>query len=168
MTALIRIDRLASPDANGPGPVRFCARCAHVEDAPVGLAPERRVCPGCQMGLMLACGPHALPDAGAAFLVATAELRVSAVSAAGEAVLGPERSLVGTKLLELLTSPIGNDALAAAVARAAEGSGEPALLPVRLAYDGAPPHGTMAARIAPCWPPRAALVTVEPTAFGWR
>jgi hypothetical protein len=40
-------------------------------------------------------------------------------------------------------------------------------MPVRL-RSGAAGVGTMAARIATCGPPRAALVTVEPSEFGRR
>jgi hypothetical protein len=42
-------------------------------------------------------------------------------------------------------------------------------MPVRLqSEDGSRQVGTMAARIATCGPPRAALVTVEPSEFGRR
>jgi len=43
-------------------------------------------------------------------------------------------------------------------------------MPVRLIAppDGAADVGTMAARIATCGPPRAALLTVEPSEFGRR
>ena len=41
-------------------------------------------------------------------------------------------------------------------------------MPVRLVGDNAGKVGTLAARIATCEPPRAALVTVEPSEFGRR
>jgi hypothetical protein len=41
-------------------------------------------------------------------------------------------------------------------------------MPVRLVSDRARLVGTMAARIATCGPPRAALLTVEPSDFGRR
>jgi hypothetical protein len=37
---------------------------------------------------------------------------------------------------------------------------------VRLVSDEAPDIGMLAARIATCGPPRAALLTVEPSGFG--
>ena len=39
-------------------------------------------------------------------------------------------------------------------------------MPVRLRSPAAPGIGMLAARIATCGPPRAALVTVEPSGFG--
>ena len=42
------------------------------------------------------------------------------------------------------------------------------VMPVRLRSEVARRMGTLAARIATCGPPRAALVTVEPSEFGKR
>ena len=120
------------------------------------------------MGLMLTCAREALPGARAAFVIVTFELRVSAVSEAGEVVLGSEQSLVGMPFLDFLTSPAGDARLAHQVGVAAERACEPVVLPVRLRSWQAERTGTMAARISTCGPPRAALVTVEPTKFGRR
>jgi hypothetical protein len=120
------------------------------------------------MGVMLACPRDALPGARAAFLIVTFELRISAVSEGGENVFGPERALAGTPLLEVLTSPAGDERLARHVGMAAQRACEPAVLPVRLRTWDAERLGTMAGRVATCGPPRAALVTVEPTKFGRR
>jgi hypothetical protein len=121
------------------------------------------------MGLMLTCGRDALPGAAAAFLVVTFELGVSAVSEAGEKIFGPEQSLVGASLLDLVSSPMGDDQLARHVGQAAQRACDPVVMPVRLASSKrASRVGTMAARIATCGPPRAALVTVEPSEFGRR
>ena len=120
------------------------------------------------MGMLLSCGRDALPGAAAAFLVVTFELGVSAVSEAGEKFFGPEQSLVGKSLLDLLTSPLGDDHLARQVGQAAQRACDPVVMPVRL-VDAKPTRvGTMAGRIATCGPPRAALVTVEPSEFGKR
>lgn len=117
---------------------------------------------------MLACARDALPGARAAFLIVTFELRISAVSEGGETVFGAEQSLAGTPLLDVLSSPVGDDRLARHVGMAAQRACEPVVLPVRLRAWDAERLGTMAARVATCGPPRAALVTVEPTKFGRR
>ncbi len=115
---------------------------------------------------MLSCSREALPGAGAAFLIATFDLSVSAVSAAGEGIFGPEQSTVGLPLLALVTSPMGDDVLARRVTHAAQHPSEPAVLPLRLRSEDASRVGTLTARVATCGPPRAALVTVEPSDFG--
>ena len=172
MTALIRIDgSWTTEQEDGPRPIRFCTRCGQPSEEPPSR-PEHdldgRVCEQCGMGLMLTCARDALPGARAAFLVVTFELRVSAVSEAAEALLGDERALVGLPVLDLLTSPAGDARLAHQVGMAAERACEPVVLPVRLRSWQAERTGTMAARISTCGPPRAALVTVEPTKFGRR
>jgi hypothetical protein len=118
------------------------------------------------MGLMLSCSRDVLPGAQAAFLVVTFDLTVSAVSDAGERLFGPEQRLIGKPLLDLLTSPMGDDRLARRVGQAAQRACDPVVLPLRLRSELAGKVGTLAARIATCGPPRAALVTVEPSEFG--
>jgi hypothetical protein len=171
MTALIRIDRswTAAPGDERSRPIRFCSRCGQPgpEDTPRGKPfSSDRVCRLCEMGLMLTCSREALPGAAVAFMIVTFELRISAVSEAGEKVFGPERSLIRTPLLDVLTSPMGDDALARHVAGAAQRACDPVVLPVRLASPRARQVGTMAGRVATCGPPRAALITVEPSGFG--
>ena len=117
---------------------------------------------------MLTCTREALPGTAAAVLVVTFDLRLSAVSEAGEKIFGPEQSLVRTPLLDLLTSPLGDDQLVRYTGQAAQRACEPMVMPVRLASPAAAEVGTMAARIATCGPPRAALITVEPSDFGKR
>jgi hypothetical protein len=63
------------------------------------------------MGMVLTCPRDALPGEAAAFLILTYELEVSAVSEAGEKVFGREQGLIGAQLLDLLTSPMGDDQL---------------------------------------------------------
>jgi hypothetical protein len=117
---------------------------------------------------MLTCTREALPGTAAAFLVVTFDLRLSAVSEAGEKIFGREQSLVGTPLLDVLTSPLGDDQLIRYAGQAAQRACESVVLPVRLASDEAAKVGTMAARVGTCGPPRAALITVEPSDFGKR
>ena len=117
---------------------------------------------------MLSCSRDVLPGARAAFLIVTFDLSVSAVSEAGEKLFGLEQDLIGTPLLELITSPMGDDRLARRVGQAAQRASDPIVLPLRLRTERAGKVGTLAARIGTCGPPRAALVTVEPSEFGRR
>jgi hypothetical protein len=172
MAALIRIDRSwTSPKKGRAKPIRFCSRCGTPSDEPSrGHEPFRgeRVCRQCGMGLMLSCSRDALPGARAAFLIITFDLTVSAVSEFGEKLFGLEQELIGTALLDLITSPMGDDRLAKLVGQAAQRASDPIVLPLRLRSQGRRRVGTLAARIATCGPPRAALVTVEPSEFGRR
>jgi hypothetical protein len=122
------------------------------------------------MGLMLSCTRDALPGPAAQFMVFTFELAVSAVSEAAERHFGEEQDLLGRHLLDVLSSPMGDDHLSARVARAGQRATEPVIMPVRPAPTSgrAGQPGMMAGRIATCGPPRAALVTMEPSNFGRR
>ena len=121
------------------------------------------------MGLLLSCSREALPGVAAAFVIVTFELCVSAVSEAGEKLFGAEQKLIGKPLLDIVTSPMGDDELARHVGQAAQRPYEPVVLPLRLAGEEARRRvGTMAARVATCGPPRATLLTVEPSEFGRR
>ena len=170
MPALIKIDH-SSPAANERAEsVRFCSRCGAADehgDDELRLV-DRRVCEQCAMGVLLRCGRAALPAPGAPFLIATHSLEVSAVSEAAEVVLGPEEGLLGRNLLALLTSPLGDRKLNRAVAQAALRVHDPLTMPVRVAGERGDAVGTMAGRISTCGPPRAALLTLEPSDFGRR
>jgi hypothetical protein len=171
MTALIRIDRSWAPrdHAERTKPIRFCSRCGHPSGEPAGQVELRgRVCRRCGMGMLLQCSRDALPGEAASFVIATFELTLTAVSQAGEKVLGKEDERVGGNLLDLLTSPLGDDLLARNVSQAAQRACDPVVMPVRLLTENARKVGTLAARIATCEPPRAALVVVEPSEFGRR
>ena len=122
------------------------------------------------MGMVLSCPRDALPGEAAAFLILDFELRVSAVSEAAERYFGKEKALIGSSLLDLVTSPLGDDQLARKTSVAAQRPCDATIVPVRL-MNPAPSAGavgTLAARIATCGPPRAALLTVEPSEFGRR
>lgn len=169
MAALIKIDHaFTSALAERSPRVRFCSRCGEAAQAPSRAErnPARpRVCQGCGMGLLLTCLREALPGAGAAFLIVTAELRVSAVSDSAELILGGEDELLGTPLGELLESPLGAEHLGRAAARAALRSREPVVLPALGVAERSRGAGMLAARVSTCGPPRAALVTLEPSSF---
>ena len=116
--------------------------------------------------MVLTCPRDALPGEAAAFLIFDYELRVSAVSVGGEKYFGPEEELIGSDLLDLLTSPLGDEQLSRHTGLAAQRACDPIVMPVRLRSRRAPDVGMLAARIATCGPPRAALLTVEPSGFG--
>ena len=120
------------------------------------------------MGVVLACRRDAAPPEGGAFLVCTYELTVRAVSAAAEEVFGRQDDVVGAELLSLVACPLGEDQLGRYAQLAALRPTEPVVLPLRLLADEHDRIGTLAARIATCGPPRAALVTVQPSGFGRR
>ena len=71
------------------------------------------------MGMLLRCAGEALPGTGAAFLIATVHLRVTAISEAAECIFGHESAVLGRSLLDLLASPMGEARLARAVTQAA-------------------------------------------------
>jgi hypothetical protein len=170
VTALIRIERSWVPTGGErPKPIRFCSRCGHPADEPPGR-PElrRRICERCEEGVLLSCSRDALPGDAAAFVICTYDLSVTAVSQAGERIFGKEKDVVGGSLLALVTSPLGDDQLARHAGLAAQRACDPVVMPLRLASPDAEKVGTLAARIATCGPPRAALVTVEPSEFGRR
>lgn len=120
--------------------------------------------------MVLSCPRDALPGEAAAFLILDYELRVSAVSEAGERYFGKQKTLIGTGLLDLVTSPLGDDQLVRKAMVAAQRPCDATVMPVRLVKpsDSVGSVGTLAARIATCGPPRAALLTVEPSEFGRR
>jgi len=173
MAALIRIDSSYTlvSDRDGAASIRFCSRCGQPSEEPPrnGKPAERdRVCTDCGMGLMLTCSRKALPGEAAAFLVVAVDLLVGAVSKGAEKIFGLENDLLGTPLLDIVTSPMGDSELTTKVARATQRPIEPHVMPVRRRSGTKAAVGTMAARIATCGPPRAALVTVEPSDFGRR
>jgi hypothetical protein len=172
VAALIRIDRQwTSPDSDGATPIRFCSRCGEPSNQPpkahANLIRDR-VCIQCGMGLMLSCTRDAMPGPAAIFMVFTYELTVSAVSESAERIFGLEQDLLGLRVEDVLMSPAGQAQLVAHVGRASQRACEPVVLPVRGVAPETDTAGMMAARISTCGPPRAALVTMEPSHFGRR
>ncbi len=168
MAPLIKIGHRAPSVADA---IRFCSRCGEpAEEPPRADSPmaRTRVCQVCGMGVLLSCARAALPGARAAFLIATVDGRVSAISEAAEVIFGAEQLVLGTRLTALVTSPMGDDRLTRLVTRAATRPAQPEVIPVRGLTTNAGAVGTMAARISTCGRPRAALITVEPSGFGRR
>lgn len=171
MAALIKIDHSFTSVAGRANAIRFCSRCGEPAEEPphdAGSIARTRVCQVCGMGMLLSCAREALPGVAAAFLIATVEATISAVSEAAEPVFGPEQAVLGTPVGDLLTSPIGDDRLLRTVTQAAMRPREPLVVPVRGLTANADGLGMMAARISTCGRPRAALITVEPSDFGRR
>ncbi len=171
MAALIKIDHSFTTVAGRANAIRFCSRCGEpAEEPPHNQHPmaRTRVCATCGMGMLLSCAREALPGAGAAFLIATVDTTVNAVSEAAEPLFGPEQAILGASVRHLLASPMGEDRLLRTVTQAATRAREPAVMPVRGLTANAAGLGAMAARISTCGRPRAALITVEPSGSGAR
>jgi|tagenome__1003787_1003787.scaffolds.fasta_scaffold20732977_2 hypothetical protein len=149
MTSLTRDTGLTQGREQGPDAIRFCTHCGAVtDDAP------RRVCTLCEWGVVLSCARGAAPRPGAAFLIVTSDLRVSAASATTEPLFGDTDQLVGTVVLDLLH---GDVTLPRQLARAAMGSSRQVTAWVRTDEHGRPRK----ARIAGCGDPPAALVVLS-------
>jgi hypothetical protein len=129
--------------------IRFCTHCGVVTDDA-----SQRVCPSCGLGVVLSCPRDAAPRPDAPFLVVTTDLRVTAASAAAEALFGDPDALIGMPLLDLVR---GDGALPRQVARAAMGSRKDATTWVRTAEHGRPRK----TRIVACGDPPAALVVLS-------
>lgn len=171
MAVLIKIDHSAAAASGRAHSIRFCSRCGEPAEEPgadESPATRIRVCQACGMGLLLSCARDALPGAGTAFLIATVELKVSAISGRAEAAFGLEEAVLGRALTDLLCCPGGDDRLTATVAQAALRVREPAVIPVRGRSPDAASLGPLAARISTCGRPRAALVSLEPSVPGLR
>ncbi len=149
--------------ADDAGPwVWFCGHCA----TPAGdqpPPPSARVCRSCNLGLLLETRSDVLPTRQDAFLVVDGSLLVQGLSRRAERVLGMSEDMaVNRPLSELLVAADAEagsrGALAAAIVEAVGGSDATARSFVR-------PWNTfgvrMRARIAPCGPPRAALIVLE-------
>jgi len=75
---------------------------------------------------------------------------------------------VGSDLLDVVSSPLGDEQVAMHAELAAQRSSTPVVMPLRLLSEGGSGMGMLAGRIATCEPPRGALVAVEPSSFGRR
>ncbi len=142
--------------------VWFCGHCA----APAGdqpPPPSRRVCSSCNLGLLLETRADVVPARHDAFLVVDSSLHVQGLSRGAEKLLSmSEDEAVNRPLSELLVpadaEASGRGAFAGSIVEAVGGSDAPGRGVVR-------PWNTfgvrMRARIAPCGPPRAALIVLE-------
>ena len=145
------------------GVTYFCTHCASLAEAPEGNAerPNRgRVCPECSLGVVLNCSRATLDTDGAAFLVVTGDLRISAASESAERFFRVPDGLYGRPLLSIMTSPNGIGDLARHVVRAASGAKRPVTVDVEAAASRLP-QGITRARIGGCGNPPAALVVID-------
>ncbi|MCW3065348.1 MAG: hypothetical protein JWN32_2520 [Solirubrobacterales bacterium] len=139
---------------------RFCGHCGN---PPTAAQPSTRVCDRCGLGLVLETVVEAAPSRGAPFLVLDTGLMICAMSAAAQRELAvDETEAVHRHVNELLVAadaePGTRASLADVVVRAARGDGETTTIAVRPAHT----FGVFfEARIAPCGPPRAALVVLH-------
>jgi PAS domain-containing protein len=141
----------------------FCGNCAAPSPSTEPPAPSARVCKSCGLGLLLETRSDTAPTADDAFLVIDNALLVQAMSRRAQALLGmTEAEAVNRAVAELLV-PADAEArastgFAAAIANAAAGAEDAITAVVR-------PWNTFGvrirARVAPCGPPRAALVVLE-------
>jgi hypothetical protein len=119
------------------------------------------VCGECSLGVVLTCAGDMLHGPGEAFLIVTADLRVSAASEAAEHMFQVPEGTFGRPLLSLMTSPEGIEELSRRVVSAASGSRASSTMQVEPAASRLP-AGVLEARIGGCGDPPAALVVLEP------
>jgi hypothetical protein len=141
----------------------FCGHCASRSPCDEPPPPAARVCSACGLGLLIEAREDVVPGARDAYLVVDASLMVQGMSHHAEKLLAvPEDAAVNRPVVELLVpadaEARGPASFAGAVAEAVGGGDEPVQTFVR-------PWNTfgvrMRARIAPCGPPRAALLVLE-------
>jgi hypothetical protein len=148
-----------------PPSVWFCSHCGAPPSTSGELVeqPGSRVCGACGLGLLIEAAEDVAPRPGDAFLVLDRALSVCAVSRGAEQLLATcEPDVVNRHVSDLLmpadAEEEAGENLSVAVARAARGDGATRTAVVR-------PANTfgirLTARIAPCGPPRAALVVLE-------
>ena len=111
MAALIKIDHSFTSAAGRASAIRFCSRCGEPAEEPpydAGAPSRARACARrAAWGCSSAARARLFPAAGAAFVIATVEATVSAVSEAAEPVFGVEQSILGTPVADLLRQPDG-------------------------------------------------------------
>jgi hypothetical protein len=141
----------------------FCGHCAAPSPDGEPPAPMARVCRSCGLGLLLETRLDSLPTPRDAFVVVDAQLLVQAMSRRAEQLLAMAEDLAVRRPVANLLVPADAEAarsagFAAAVADAVSGGNEPTGVFVR-------PWNTfgvrLRARIAPCGPPRAALIVLD-------
>jgi PAS domain-containing protein len=141
----------------------FCGHCAAAAPGDAPPAPTARVCRVCGLGLLLETRSEVLPTDRDAFLVIDSALSVQAMSRRAQVLLAvSEEDAVNRPVVELLVpadaEAQGPSRFAAAIVDAAHGDDEPTTAVVR-------PWNTfgvrLSARVAPCGPPRAALIVLQ-------
>lgn len=148
--------------AGRPAPqVLFCGHCGRPPTTSVG--PTTRVCSHCSLGLLVSAAADVAPGPDDAFLLVDSSLAVCAVSRGAETLLGmAETAAVDRHVTELLLPAdveiAGTESLVTRIVRAARGDDVGPCVVLRPARD----FGIrFVAKIAPCGPPRAALLVLD-------
>lgn len=148
----------------------FCGHCAAPSSGGQAPSPGGRVCASCGFGVMLEARSDIVPKPRDAFLIVDSALSVQGMSREAERLLDvSEEAAVHRPVAELLQTADaearGRLGFAGAVAEAVAGAEDPMHAFVR-------PWNTfgvrMRAKIAPCGPPRAALIVLESGTPGLR
>lgn len=142
--------------------VLFCGHCGDVPEQG-GTDVATRVCDRCSLGLLIAAPADAVPAADAPFLLVDSALSVCAVSRMAERSLGVgESEAINRHVTELLVPAdcegAGPESLVNLLLHAARGEGEVHKVVLRPTRE----FGIRFwAKIGPCGPPRAAVVTLS-------
>ena len=141
--------------------VQFCGHCGR-PPVEADIQPVSRVCTRCGLGLMVSAPPEAAPSPRDPFLLVDGQLSICAVSRlAEELLLVDETEAVNSHIGDLLVAAdaeiAGPESLVNLIVHAARGAGATHHVVLRPAKE----FGIRFwARIAPCGPPRAALVVL--------
>ncbi len=141
----------------------FCGHCAAPSPSSSPPPPTARVCTSCGLGLLLETRADTAPNPRDAFLVIDTSLLVQAMSRRAQALLElTEAEAVNRPAAELLVAADAEAASSSSFARAivsAAGGAQDAISAVVRPWNT---FGVrMRAKIAPCGPPRAALVVLD-------
>jgi hypothetical protein len=141
--------------------VLFCGHCGR-SPGYIDIAPASRVCPTCELGLLVGASPSLAPAPDEPFVMVDNTLSVCAVSLLAEDLLGArETDAVNHHVTELLLPADcevgGPETLVNLVLHAARGETDTSQVVLRPAME----FGIRFwARIGPCGPPRAALLVL--------
>jgi len=131
--------------------VHFCGHCGRQPQS-TDIQPASRVCSRCGLGLLVSAPPDAAPSPQDPFLLVDGQLSICGVSRLAEQLL-----LTGDLLVPADVEIGGPESLVNLIVHAARGPGETHHVVLRPAKE----YGIRFwARIAPCGPPRAALVVL--------
>jgi hypothetical protein len=141
--------------------VQFCGHCGRPPHA-TDIQPASRVCTRCGLGLLVSAPPEAAPTPEDPFILVDGQLSICGVSRlAEELLLTSETEVVNSHIGDLLVAAdievSGPESLVNLIVHAARGTGETQHVVLRPAKE----FGIRFwARIAPCGPPKAALIVL--------
>ena len=141
--------------------ILFCGHCGRAAATEIA-APATRVCPRCELGLLIGAPPELAPGPSDPFLLVDSALSVCGTSKLAEELLGvQETAAVNHHITEFLVpadaEASGPGDLVNLLIHAARGEGEVHEVVLRPTDE----YGIrFFARIGPCGPPRAALMVL--------